>query len=203
MRTPEASPAEHSGPDLDVRSGWLVSAHRVPSPNCDDRPAGVTPELIVVHGISLPPGDFGGPWIDALFTNALPRDAHPYFEQVAALRVSAHVLVRRDGGLVQYVPFQRRAWHAGASSWRGRAHCNDFSIGIELEGTDTSAYEHAQYEALARLVATLCRAYPSLSADRMVGHSDIAPGRKSDPGIAFDWPLLRARTRYEIELAAA
>ena len=117
--------------------------------------------------------------------------------------MSAHVLVRRDGELVQYVPFQRRAWHAGASSWHGREHCNDFSIGIELEGTDTRAYEHAQYAALARLVATLCRAYPTLSPDRMVGHSDIAPGRKSDPGIAFDWPLLRARTRYELEVAPA
>jgi N-acetyl-anhydromuramoyl-L-alanine amidase len=203
MRTPAASPAERSGPDLDVRTGWLASAHRVPSPNCDDRPAGVMPELIVVHGISLPPGDFGGPWIDALFTNTLPRDAHPYFEQVASLRVSAHVLVRRDGGLVQYVPFQRRAWHAGVSSWRGREHCNDFSIGVELEGTDTRAYEYVQYQALGRLVATLCSAYPALSADRLVGHSDIAPGRKSDPGIAFDWPLLRARTRYELEMTAA
>jgi len=203
MRTPVARPAERSGADLDVRTGWLASARQVPSPNCDDRPAGVAPELIVVHGISLPPGEFGGPWIDALFTNHLPPDAHPYFAQVAPLRVSAHALVRRDGELVQYIPFHRRAWHAGASSWRGREGCNDFSVGIELEGTDTRAYEHAQYGALARLVAMLCRAYPTLSPDRMVGHSDVAPGRKSDPGIAFDWPLLRARTRYELEVAPA
>jgi AmpD protein len=203
MRTSTARPVERSGADLDVRSGLLSAARQVASPNCDDRPAGMLPELIVVHGISLPPGEFGGPWIDALFTGTLPADAHPYFAEVASLKVSAHVLVRRDGELVQYVPFQRRAWHAGVSSWRGRERCNDFSVGIELEGTDASAYQHAQYEALARLVAVLCRAYPTLSPDRMVGHSDIAPGRKSDPGIAFDWPLLRARTRYELELAPA
>jgi N-acetyl-anhydromuramoyl-L-alanine amidase len=203
MRTSTARPVERSGADLDVRSGLLSTARQVASPNCDDRPAALSPELIVVHGISLPPGEFGGPWIDALFTNTLPPDAHPYFAEVASLKVSAHVLVRRDGELVQYVPFQRRAWHAGVSSWRGRERCNDFSVGIEVEGTDASAYEHAQYEALARLVAVLCRAYPTLLPDRMVGHSDIAPGRKSDPGIAFDWPLLRARTRYELELAPA
>jgi len=160
------------------------------------------PELIVVHGISLPPGEFGGPWIDALFTNSLSPDAHPYFAQVASLRVSAHALVRRDGEVVQYVPFHRRAWHAGQSAWHGRQHCNDFSVGIELEGTDTRAYQQAQYAALARLVATLCLAYPTLSVDRMAGHSDVAPGRKSDPGIAFDWPLLRALARYELEVAA-
>ena len=203
MRTPAARPVERFGPGLDVRTGWLASARQVASPNCDDRPAGVAPELIVVHGISLPPGEFGGPWIDALFTNTLPPDAHPYFAEVAALRVSAHALVRRDGEIVQYVPFQRRAWHAGVSSWHGRECCNDFSIGLELEGTDARAYEQAQYGALARLVATLCRGYPTLSPERMAGHSDIAPGRKSDPGIAFDWPLLRAWTRYELEVAPA
>jgi AmpD protein len=202
MRHTEAGPAERSGSGLDVRTGWLDAARHLPSPNCDDRPPGVVPELIVVHGISLPPGEFGGPWIDALFTNRLPPDDHPYFAQVSALRVSAHVLVRRDGAIVQYVPFHRRAWHAGTSSWRGREHCNDFSIGIELEGTDTRAYEQAQYAALARLVAMLCQGYPSLSVDRVAGHSDIAPGRKSDPGIAFDWPLLRALARYELEVAA-
>jgi N-acetyl-anhydromuramoyl-L-alanine amidase len=201
MRMPAARPVERAGPDLDVRTGWLVSARQVLSPNCDDRPAGVVPELIVVHGISLPPGEFGGPWIDELFTNTLPPDAHPYFADIASLRVSAHVLVRRDGELVQYVPFHRRAWHAGVSSWHGRERCNDYSVGIELEGTDTRAYEARQYAALARLVAALCRVYATLSPDRMVGHSDIAPGRKSDPGIAFDWPLLRARTRYELEVA--
>jgi N-acetyl-anhydromuramoyl-L-alanine amidase len=203
MRTPAARDVEHSGPGLDVRTGLLASARQVISPNCDDRPAGVVIELIVVHGISLPPGEFGGPWIDALFTSTLPPDAHPYFAQVASLSVSAHVLVRRDGELVQYVPFHMRAWHAGASRWHGRERCNDFSVGIELEGTDTVAYERAQYQALGRLVAVLCRAYPTLSPERLVGHSDIAPGRKSDPGIAFDWPLLRALARYELEVAAA
>lgn len=203
MRTSPARLADRSALDVDAGTGWLSGARRVPSPNCDDRPVGVAVDLIVVHGISLPPGEFGGPWIDALFTNTLPRDAHPYFAQVADLRVSAHVLVRRDGEVVQYVPFQRRAWHAGASSWHGRERCNDFSVGIELEGTDASPYEPVQYEVLARLVALLCRAYPGLSTERVVGHSDVAPGRKSDPGIAFDWPLLRARARYELEVAPA
>ncbi len=203
MRTSLARSAEGPGLAVDCGTGWLSGARRVPSPNCDDRPEGSAVDLIVVHGISLPPGEFGGPWIDALFTNSLPPDAHPYFEQVAGLRVSAHALVRRDGEVVQYVPFQRRAWHAGASSWQGRERCNDYSVGIELEGTDASAYEPAQYEVLARLVALLCRAYPGLSTERVVGHSDVAPGRKSDPGIAFDWPLLRARARYELEVAPA
>jgi AmpD protein len=203
MRTSLARAAGPPGLELNVPSGCLGGARHVPSPNCDDRPAGIAMELIVVHGISLPPGEFGGPWIDALFTNALPPDAHPYFAEVAGLRVSAHALVRRDGSIVQYVPFHRRAWHAGVSSWRGRERCNDFSVGIELEGTDALAYEPAQYEALAELVATLCRGYATLAPDRVVGHSDIAPGRKSDPGIAFDWPLLRARVRYLLEVAPA
>jgi AmpD protein len=187
--------------ELDAVAGWLTHARRVASPNCDDRPPGVRPTLLVVHGISLPPGEFGGPWIDALFTNQLPADGHPYFAGIAALRVSAHALIRRDGEVVQYVPFHRRAWHAGQSQWQGRERCNDFSIGIELEGTDASAYEAVQYTALARLIARLCRAYPTLSPDRLVGHSDVAPGRKSDPGIAFDWPLLRGRVRFELEVA--
>lgn len=152
-------------------------------------------ELIVVHGISLPPGEFGGPWIDRLFTNTLPAHVHPYFAGIAQARVSAHVLVRRDGELVQYVPFQRRAWHAGVSQYRGREKCNDFSIGIELEGTDDSAYMPAQYASLSALIAALCRAYPALSAAHLTGHSDIAPGRKTDPGESFDWPRLRAMVR--------
>jgi AmpD protein len=191
-----------AGLGVDPVAGLLRGARQVESPNCDDRPTGQAPELLVVHGISLPPGEFGGPWIDALFTNQLPRDAHPYFATIADLRVSAHLLVRRDGEVVQYVPFHRRAWHAGASAWRGRERCNDFSIGIELEGTDASAYEPVQYAVLARVVALLCDAYPTLSADALVGHSDIAPGRKSDPGIAFDWPLLHALVRYRQEVAA-
>jgi N-acetyl-anhydromuramoyl-L-alanine amidase len=203
MRTSLARSAAGPGLDLNVRTGWLGAARHVPSPNCDDRPAGMIAELIVVHGISLPPGEFGGPWIDALFTNSLPPDEHPYFAEVAALKVSAHALLRRDGEIVQYVPFHKRAWHAGVSSWRGRERCNDYSVGIELEGTDTGPYEPRQYEVLAQLVATLARGYPSLSLERIVGHSDVAPGRKSDPGIAFDWPLLRARARYELEVAPA
>jgi len=196
-------PPDLTGLRVDAGSGRLLGARRVDSPNCDDRPPGQAPELVVVHGISLPPGEFGGPWIEALFTNRLPADGHPYFAAIAGLRVSAHLLVRRDGAVVQFVPFHRCAWHAGTSQWRGRERCNDFSIGIELEGTDTLPYAPAQYAVLARVVAGLCCAYPSLPADAVVGHSDVAPGRKSDPGIAFDWPLLRSLIRYGLEVAAA
>jgi N-acetyl-anhydromuramoyl-L-alanine amidase len=180
---------------IDVQSGLLAAARQVSSPNHDERPAGVAPELIVLHGISLPPGEYGGPWIDRLFTNALPPDVHPFFATVAALRVSSHVLVRRDGTLVQYVPFHRRAWHAGVSTYRGRERCNDFSIGIELEGSDEQAYEPAQYRVLSDVIVSLCKAYTSLSPDRIAGHSDIAPGRKTDPGPVFDWPRLHALVR--------
>jgi N-acetyl-anhydromuramoyl-L-alanine amidase len=197
-RPPAASTA---GPAVDVTSGLLSFARQVPSPNCDDRPCGVIADLVIVHGISLPPGEFGGPWIDRLFTNTLPPAGHPYFEQIRDLRVSSHALIRRDGEVVQYVPFHRRAWHAGASAWQGREACNDYSIGIELEGTDHSAYAPEQYAMLARVTALLCRAYPALGPERLVGHSDVAPGRKSDPGLAFDWPLLRALVRYELEVA--
>jgi AmpD protein len=152
----------------------------------------VLPELIVVHGISLPPGEFGGPWIDRLFTGNLPASAHPAFAAIAGLRVSAHAVIRRDGAITQYVPFAARAWHAGESSYRGRAACNDFSVGIELEGTDEMAYMTPQYQSLASLVRSLCAAYPTLHTERLTGHSDIAPGRKTDPGPAFDWPRLRA-----------
>ncbi|MFO1408094.1 MAG: 1,6-anhydro-N-acetylmuramyl-L-alanine amidase AmpD [Steroidobacteraceae bacterium] len=202
MRARAPLDASPDAPGIDVTSGWYPAARRVPSPNCDDRPAGTVVDLVVLHGISLPPGEFGGPWIDALFTNALPADAHPYFAGIAGLRVSAHALVRRDGTIVQYVPFHRRAWHAGVSSWRGRERCNDFSVGIELEGTDARPYEQAQYGALARLLAALVRAYPALDPGRIAGHSDVAPGRKSDPGVAFDWPLARALLRHELEVAA-
>ncbi len=148
-------------------------------------------DLVVVHGISLPPGEFGGPWIDALFTNTLDPDAHPYFRAIADLRVSAHLLIRRDGDLAQYVPFHRRAWHAGASNFAGRSRCNDFSIGIELEGADRIPYDDRQYSRLAAVVAVLRTTYPTLAPDRLVGHADIAPGRKTDPGPAFDWARLR------------
>jgi AmpD protein len=169
----------------------LLDATQVASPNFDSRPAGVGADLIVVHGISMPPGEFGGPWVDRLFTNTLPPDVHPYFAEVQGLRVSSHLLIRRDGSVTQYVPFTDRAWHAGRSSFAGREACNDFSIGIELEGTDTLAYDPAQYRVLADVVAALCAAYPRLSAERLVGHSDIAPGRKTDPGPAFDWQHAR------------
>jgi AmpD protein len=154
--------------------------------------AGVLPELLVVHGISLPPGEFGGPWIDRLFTGNLPATAHPSFAERAHLRVSAHVLIGRDGTLTQYVPFGERAWHAGASQYRGRSDCNDFSVGVELEGTDSIPYTPAQYTALAALAAALIRTYPSMSAEHVAGHSDVAPGRKTDPGEVFDWGRLRA-----------
>jgi N-acetyl-anhydromuramoyl-L-alanine amidase len=188
---------------LDRERGLLELARQVPSPNCDDRPAGVEPDLIVIHGISLPPGEYDGPWIDRLFTNSLPRDAHPYFATVADLRVSSHLLVRRTGEVVQYVPFERRAWHAGVSSWQGRDRCNDYSIGIELEGADHSPYESAQYAMLARVIAVLCRSYARLSPERIVGHSDIAPGRKSDPGPSFDWPRLHSLVQFELEVSPA
>ncbi len=176
---------------VDLESGLLRGVRQITSPNCDSRPAGVEPDLIVVHGISLPPGDFGGPWIDRLFTNTLPPEAHPYFAEVASLRVSSHLVIGREGAITQYVGFAQRAWHAGQSSYGGREACNDFSIGVELEGTDTLAYEAAQYQALAEVVAALCAAYPKLTPARLVGHSDIAPGRKTDPGPAFDWPRAR------------
>ena len=176
---------------VDLKTGLLRGVRQIASPNFDSRPAGVEADLIVVHGISLPPGEFGGPWIDRLFTNTLPADAHPYFTAVGPLRVSSHLVVKRDGAVTQYVKFTERAWHAGKSAYLGREACNDFSVGIELEGTDTLPYEAAQYAALATVVAALCRAYPRLSAQRIVGHSDIAPGRKTDPGPAFDWTLAR------------
>ena len=182
---------------VDRETGWIVGVRRVESPNHDERPAGVDLGLIVVHGISLPPGEFGNGWIDRFFSNDLPADAHPYFATMHNLTVSAHVLIARDGTLTQYVPFDRRAWHAGKSDYCGRSACNDFSVGIELEGTDDLPYEEAQYRALSRLIVALRRAYASLRGAEVVGHSDIAPGRKTDPGPAFDWALL------ERELEAA
>jgi AmpD protein len=179
-------------PDLayDAASGRVRPLPFRGSPNCDARPDGCAVDLLVVHAISLPPGEFGGPWIDALFMNRLPPDLHPYFAEVHALRVSAHLLVDRAGRATQYVPLDRRAWHAGASCFDGRERCNDFSIGIELEGTDTDAFTWPQYRRLAASIRALCRAYPGLSPARLAGHSDIAPGRKTDPGTGFDWEKL-------------
>ncbi len=175
---------------IDPATGLLIGVRQVLSTHFDARPSNVEPELIVIHGISLPPGDFGGPWIDLLFTGNLPPDAHPFFRQIRG-RVSAHVLIRRDGRVVQYVPFGSRAWHAGQSEYQGRTGCNDFSIGIELEGTDDIPYTDAQYDRLTVLVNALFAAYPRLSSTHITGHSDIAPGRKTDPGPAFDWPRFR------------
>lgn len=171
----------------------LEGVRQVLCPHCDARPAGVAPDLIVIHGISLPPGEFGGPWIERLFTGNLPRDGHPYFAEIHGRRVSAHLLIRRDGEIVQFVPFHLRAWHAGVSEYQGRSACNDFSIGIELEGTDELSYEAAQYVAAGAAIGALLAAYPELSNDRIVGHSEIAPGRKTDPGPSFDWVRLRAQ----------
>lgn len=178
-----------------IAAGLLAAARRVESPNFDPRPPGLEPELIVIHGISLPPGSYGGPWIDRLFTNALPPGEHPYFETIRHLRVSSHVLIDREGRLTQYVPFGERAWHAGQSHWRGRANCNDFSIGIELEGSDDEPYDERQYAALVPLIAALQRGYPALAAGWIAGHSDISPGRKTDPGPAFDWDRLERGLR--------
>ncbi len=176
---------------INLESGKLIEATFLPSPNCDDFPEGCDPNLVVIHNISLPPGEFGGRGIEHLFLNCLNPDEHPYYKTIAGLRVSAHLLVRRTGELVQFVPFNKRAWHAGVSSFAGRARCNDFSMGIELEGDDMTPFTKKQYVALILVTKALLATYPGLSADRIVGHSDIAPGRKTDPGEAFDWQQYR------------
>jgi N-acetyl-anhydromuramoyl-L-alanine amidase len=167
--------------------GLIRPAEQCPSPNQDDRPAGCEPELIIIHGISLPPGEFGGPFVEQLFTNRLDWDAHPYFAEIRDLKASSHVFIRRDGSLIQFVPFSRRAWHAGASGYRDRDDCNDYSIGIELEGEDETPYTDKQYEVLIKTVSALQATYTNLCARHIAGHCDVAPDRKSDPGPAFDW----------------
>ena len=174
-----------------VSGSWLSGAVRVLSPNSDERPADQAVDLLVIHSISLPPGEYGGPYIDQLFTNTLDPNRHSYFPQLMGLRVSSHLLIRRDGRCVQYVPFTRRAWHAGVSSFEGRSACNDFSIGVELEGTDQDPYTDAQYATLVASTRCLMDAFPHITPQRIVGHSDIAPGRKTDPGPAFDWDRYR------------
>lgn len=169
--------------ELDA-DGWLDGAIVIPSPNCDARPDGSDIDLLVIHAISLPPGEFGGQHIAALFQNRLDPDLHPYFRSIQALRVSAHFLISRDGTLTQFVSCRQRAWHAGLSCWQGRERCNDFSIGIELEGTDAEPFTRQQYDVLNILLAILCARYPIRG---IAGHSDIAPGRKTDPGPFFDW----------------
>lgn len=168
-------------------SGWLPGARRIESPNQDERPDGEPIRLIVVHAISLPPSEFGGSGIVELFTNRLDPTAHPYYQGIHGLRVSAHFLIRRDGELIQFVACDRRAWHAGVSSWRGRERCNDFSIGVELEGCDELPFADIQYRILDRLIQDLRARYP---IEAIAGHSDIAPGRKTDPGPCFDWGRL-------------
>ena len=168
-------------------SGVLTPARQCPSRNQDDRPAESGPELLIVHSISLPPGEFGGPYIEQLFDNRLDWSAHPYFESIRGLEVSAHALIRRDGSVLQFVPFTRRAWHAGESVFRGQQRCNDFAIGIELEGEDSLPYTDVQYDILAAVTNALFTAYPRLDTRHIAGHCDVSPGRKSDPGPAFDW----------------
>lgn len=175
---------------VDTGSGLIAPARLCLSPNRDERPNEHAPDAIILHGISLPPGEFGGGAIEALFLNQLDWDAHPYFEEIRGTEVSAHLLIRRDGEIVQFVRFTERAWHAGVSRFRGRSRCNDFSIGIELEGDDDTPYDERQYPVLINVLQALIEAYPVISAREIVGHSDIAPGRKTDPGPAFDWPRL-------------
>jgi len=176
---------------IDPETSLLGDARQVPSPNCDARPGDSPVDLLVIHAISLPAGEFGGPWVDALFCNRLDPAAHPDFVDICQLTVSAHALIRRNGEVIQYVPFRQRAWHAGQSRFQGRECCNDFSIGIELEGCDNKPFETIQYQKLAQLTCALMQTYPAIKPGNIVGHSDIAPGRKTDPGPCFDWEQLR------------
>ena len=176
---------------MQITNGIIESARQLASPNCDQRPAGVTVSLLIIHNISLPPGKFDGDHIDQLFSNTLDPNEHPYFEEIKGLKVSAHCLIRRDGELVQYVSLNDRAWHAGESVWCGATGCNDFSIGIELEGCDDLNYEAVQYECLAVVAKSIMETHPEIQAANIVGHSDVAPGRKTDPGPAFDWAKFR------------
>ena len=175
---------------MQIKQHWLGNCQKKPSPNYDARPDENDISLIVIHCISLPPGEFSTPYIDQLFANQLSPDHHPYFKEMYQLKVSSHLLISRDGVISQYVPFNQRAWHAGQSEYQGRKQCNDFSIGIELEGTESIRYTEQQYTQLARVINMLLQHYPSLSPDRITGHSDIAPLRKTDPGDSFDWQKL-------------
>lgn len=170
-----------------INQGWLINARHVPSPNYNARPVGETINLLVIHNISLPPEQFGGGHIEQFFCNQLNTSEHPYFTDIADLTVSSHLLITRKGEVIQFVPFDQRAWHAGESYFEGRKNCNDFSIGIELEGTDTIPYTHAQYDSLERVTGVLMEVYPDITKERIVGHNHIAPERKTDPGEAFDW----------------
>lgn len=176
---------------IDKDNGLLDKAEIKLSPNCDERPDSNDISGIVIHNISLPPSEFGERFIDDLFLNQLNCSLHPYFEQLRDLKVSSHLLIRRNGELVQFVPFHKRAWHAGVSSWQGRERCNDFTVGIELEGCDEKAFEDVQYQRLAEVIQALCQAYPELNYQRITGHEHIAPGRKTDPGPYFEWDYLK------------
>ena len=177
-----------SGSPATWQEGWLADAERIESPNFGPRPDDAAIDLVVVHSISLPPGRYGGDAVERLFTNRLDFDAHPYFEAIRGLRVSAHFFIRRDGALLQFVSCEHAAWHAGRSDWRGRGDCNSYSIGIELEGLEGESFEPAQYRRLSSLIGQIAQRYPVAS---VVGHEHIAPGRKHDPGVGFDWPSLR------------
>ncbi len=175
---------------IQLPEGLLLAADYIPSPHCDQRPENMPIDMLVIHNISLPPGQFGSDDVKNFFCGTLDSTHHPYFATIATLRVSAHLFIRRTGDIIQFVPFQKRAWHAGQSYFQGRERCNDFSIGIELEGTDDLPYEKIQYEKLASIIPVLLQTYPEMKREHIVGHSDIAPGRKTDPGPVFDWNYL-------------
>ncbi|ESQ15789.1 MAG: hypothetical protein N838_07635 [Thiohalocapsa sp. PB-PSB1] len=196
--------APDPAPILNTRAdyiGLLPEARQVACSNWDDRPDGMLAELLVIHNISLPPQEFGGPWIEALFQNRLDPNAHPYFANIAGVRLSSHLLIRRDGELIQFVDLRKRAWHAGRSCFEGRNACNDFSIGIELEGADCIPFMEAQYRRLASVTIEIMRRFPAITRERITGHSDIAPGRKTDPGPAFDWKQYLALLDQQMKTA--
>jgi N-acetyl-anhydromuramoyl-L-alanine amidase len=176
-----------------IQSGWLDVVRHCPSPNFNRRPTGEQINLLVIHNISLPPGEFGGGYVEQFFCNTLPIQDHAYFASISQLQVSAHCFIDRQGAITQFVSFEDRAWHAGASEFQGRNNCNDFSVGIELEGTDLSAYTEVQYRSLVCISQLLMQEYSALNKQRIVGHSDIAPGRKTDPGSSFDWTYFFAQ----------
>ena len=180
-----------------IKSGWHRHARHIPSPNFDDRPAASLIDAIIIHAISLPPAQFGGQYIEDFFCNQLAADAHPYFEHIADMQVSSHFLIKRQGELIQFVATNKRAWHAGKSCLAGKTKVNDFSIGIELEGCDSEPFELEQYKQLATLTGSLLRAYPLVSLERIVGHNEIAPGRKTDPGPHFDWTYFKQLLKGE------
>ena len=188
--------------DYSIESNRLLGARYLHSPNQSERSPATEVELLVIHNISLPPGEFGSQCVEQLFCNTLDQEQHPYFREIAHLHVSSHLYIDRHGAVVQFVPFDRKAWHAGESSFCGRANCNDFSIGIELEGTDHEPFTDAQYDVLARVSAELLLEFPRLILDRIVGHSDIAPGRKTDPGPCFDWIRYRTALHSSIQRQA-